>query len=825
MRLVFRALGAHLVTVSAAFAGQSTVPHLLPQAQPGSVYNTQLSIPPGLGYPFTCTLTGDTLPKGLTFECDRLQLRGRIPQGLDKTYNIVLQLVDAGGNSKSFVLQLRVSAKPEVVSLASPTVTTASDRGSQPALDAVTQPASDAPDDEDPGRPVGGAAGAIAKIGQQTPETPSAGPSVTPTAQPVAPPSFPAASPVAPAAPLPAPVPGTLAISPQPRPNDKQVAGTGDPKTEGGPDVKIYVCVSQEAAPPAAFPDCSTAAAAAYEAPLSEPAAAGASPQYVVTASKGNFIAQLSKPLPATGYVWLAENNGGGASIRSRPVAIVPATSTPPTLPFPPQIAPGAKSITGQGQSSSPLYPSVQIYVCHQPKSRGVPLKASPDCSLPNGPYLSLREPLLDENGHQVSFISTDSNGNFTANLDLSDPRNQLKNGDYVSVVQVVTPAGGAENPHQVSSAVEVTRYDGLCSYEFNDCDFDYSLVGGVEQADLSAQSSYTTGFFFLFVRAPVNMRWGSVWLRTRFLGANSASSTNNIVAAATNPTGNITASTLPQSVNSVDYVFGVDHQFWLPGHGSAHGGQFTFGPVAGFGATTPLDSSNVVNGVTVPAYGTAECNQLQQRFTLKLGYNPPLPGSGIYDTSGDIGCVVQPPPNATTTTGSTPGTQIKYLAFSNQDRSSFLLKWGAGVRLINRWHSSKTDLCSSGSGKIGDYTQGRCIRSVVDFTLGQDQDITGGYLRHFVLKGDADLPLAQTGIYFFGQSATRLVHNNNFAPLILTPATISTTTSTSTTTVTIPSSDVFVLPYKQQNRDFYSIGLGLDLQKIFTKMLSPSSK
>jgi hypothetical protein len=113
-RIVHLLLCAFLVS---AALSQTLQPQQLPQAQPGAAYNAQLSIPPGLGYPFTCRLSGDPLPKGLGFDCDRLQLKGRAPAGVDKTYNVTLQLEDAQGNTKSFPLMLRISSKPELVDL------------------------------------------------------------------------------------------------------------------------------------------------------------------------------------------------------------------------------------------------------------------------------------------------------------------------------------------------------------------------------------------------------------------------------------------------------------------------------------------------------------------------------------------------------------------------------------------------------------------------------------------------------------------------------------------------------------------------------------
>ena len=196
------------------------------------------------------------------------------------------------------------------------------------------------------------------------------------------------------------------------------------------------------------------------------------------------------------------------------------------------------------------------------------------------------------------------------------------------------------------------------------------------------------------------------------------------------------------------------------------------------------------------------------------------IAGPGIYDAAGDIGCVVQPN-SANTTSAAAPGTQIKDIGFSNEDRSSFLLKWGAGVRIMDRWGVVGADdktACHSAAG---------CTRLSADITIGQDQAITGGLLRRFVVKTDAVIPILTTGAFFFASADNRIARDQTVSPLILSPVTLATNTTTSTctastTTVCYPSSNVFVLPFKQQNRDYYRIGIGIDALKILTK-LAPS--
>jgi len=348
---------------------------------------------------------------------------------------------------------------------------------------------------------------------------------------------------------------------------------------------------------------------------------------------------------------------------------------------------------------------------------------------------------------------------------------------------------------------------------------FDYLLLGGFQQSDLSAQSSVSEGFYDLTMSARFRGDVGGIWFRSRYLSAPSSSSKQNIVAATTDPNGALTASNLPQSVNSIDYTIGYQFRDFNAG-GSA--GQLTITPFIVFGATTPLSATEIVQGFNVPNYGTNECDQLQQRFTSAKGYSPPLPASGIYDSSKPKGCVVRPDPDSTPDKP-LPGTQISAIGFSNEDRSSFLLKWSAGIRIVDRWFVSSDPMtwCSSAGG---------CSRLIADFALGQDQSITGGFLRRFVVKADAIVPIQSSGFYFFAATTTRLQRNQTLSPLILSPVTLATNTATATctpseTTVCYPSPSVFILPYKQQNRDYYRIGIGIDAKKVLTTLFGVDKK
>ena len=393
-----------------------------------------------------------------------------------------------------------------------------------------------------------------------------------------------------------------------------------------------------------------------------------------------------------------------------------------------------------------------------------------------------------------------------------------------------VTTAGGKKPPN--------TAYDDLCQYQFNDCDWQYTVMGGAEESSLSAQDSETNALVSLFVRGPWNVRTGSVWSLVRFLGAANANNTNNVVAAFTTATGSSSSSGLPQVGTALDYAIGYEYDWFHPSRDNPDSGQFTIGAIASFGATTPLSAQHATTAYVVPAWGTNECNQLISRFPSSAGSSglpaqpsSPYIGTTVTPTGGTAGpttytgpyCIINNQPITTTSsTGTTlvSGTAQADIAFAPEDRNSFLLKYAAGLRLVTRLNAPGTEFCGTSSAP----NVGVCSRGIVDITFGQDEAITGGILRHFVAKSDVNFPIPKTSVYFFGSAAIRFTRSQNFSPLILQPATIVAATPTPPATITVPSSTTWVLPLTQPNRDFYRIGFGLDLSSVLSKIFATTT-
>src|SRR5205823_9446050 len=114
-----------------------------------------------------------------------------------------------------------------------------------------------------------------------------------------------------------------------------------------------------------------------------------------------------------------------------------------------------------------------------------------------------------------------------------------------------------------------------------------------------------------------------------------------------------------------VDFVVGTEIPMW--GRENArYSGAF----VLGVGGTSPLGSNNVVNKFQVPPAGSQQCNLIIQRFSAKNGYPAGL---------------IQPNTDTTTPTNCL-AHGYTVLAFSNEDRSSFLRKYSVGIRTIFRY-------------------------------------------------------------------------------------------------------------------------------------------
>lgn len=347
------------------------------------------------------------------------------------------------------------------------------------------------------------------------------------------------------------------------------------------------------------------------------------------------------------------------------------------------------------------------------------------------------------------------------------------------------------------------------------------SVIGGVEQVDLSSQPSQTEPFARLYFQsAPAGgcahdqlLAWGSV----RLLGAPTPADTQGVFSVFTDPTGQITTAKLSSVGVGTDFMIGTSYRIHVPQDNStANHYAPAFELILGFGATTPFPSNKVTQAFTAPVFGTTECNILFQKFQKDFtaqGYGIQKSGTGAA-TGSTTACLLNS--NApTTSNGATTYAPINTIAFSNTDRTSFLLKNVVGARLTL-------------PKNVGDETKAnksQYLLGMIDLTFGMDSSVTGGVFRgnRWIFKTDAIYPLVSKGhatFYLFGSFSTRLEKNvTDNSPLILQAATLATVTGTGSTAV--PNVYTVVLPLRQPDRDFYRIGVGIDL----TTLIKAASK
>jgi hypothetical protein len=305
-----------------------------------------------------------------------------------------------------------------------------------------------------------------------------------------------------------------------------------------------------------------------------------------------------------------------------------------------------------------------------------------------------------------------------------------------------------------------------------------FQIIGGVEQAGIASNANTTNAFLSAYTSAGPSDRF-KLWGRIRLLGQAQAS-TGGVVSAFQDPTGQIKNLDTQKVGQAVDFVLGPDvplYAFSKPNSNS----QFSIHFVAGVGATTPLSSEEVASKFTVPAKGSPQCGDVLANFTAKNGY----PANLILPDPTGTNCLAN---------------GITVLAFNRQERTSFLRKYGFGIRTVNKF-------------KFGDQKDQCCEMGTVDFLVGQDEAITGGRLHGWVFRVDGVHPLPIKGkniLYLFGTASIRMSRNQDLRTIVLDADTSNATPS---------AANVALLPLKQPNKDFYRFGVGLDMKKLFTNL------
>jgi hypothetical protein len=204
-----------------------------------------------------------------------------------------------------------------------------------------------------------------------------------------------------------------------------------------------------------------------------------------------------------------------------------------------------------------------------------------------------------------------------------------------------------------------------------------------------------------------------------------------------------------------------------------------TLSLIAGGGAITPLSV-------------TQSSPQVFEATPLILQNEPPVSPSTSYASS----CSANP-----------TLTPTCFVTFTPKDRTHFYRSYDAGMRL--KLYGQ-------------DFTNNEYrFPAILDFTLGQNEYITGGMLRGVILHvgGSFPIPYAPPGFFGFGSMDLGLSSSEGSGPqLQLIPAPV-------TTGLTATSPSVYTILTSQPNRDRYQFGFGIDIVHFLSSYFNNKKK
>jgi len=163
-----------------------------------------------------------------------------------------------------------------------------------------------------------------------------------------------------------------------------------------------------------------------------------------------------------------------------------------------------------------------------------------------------------------------------------------------------------------------------------------------------------------------------------------------------------------------------------------------------------------------------------------------------------------------------------------NPDRDRFFRQYYAGIRLKTHYFQNcdtnnavteamkKFDVhCLNDYGSIERLRQVNRFPAMLDIAVGQNESVTKGRLNGALLRVDGFFPLPWEkgqSVYLFGTALMKPRRASINTPLVLAPA---------PDTTPVPGPNVAIVPIDQIDRDYYRIGVGVDvigLIKTFVK-------
>ena len=297
--------------------------------------------------------------------------------------------------------------------------------------------------------------------------------------------------------------------------------------------------------------------------------------------------------------------------------------------------------------------------------------------------------------------------------------------------------------------------------------------VIGFEQSGASSALSKQNFFFDIFVSTPVpffNKKQSSVGPRFRAWGNVRVTSVpqqikSSISEFATNFYSKVGEVKVNEVAQAVEFIAGLEYTIGELKLDPKN--IFTLSVIAGAGAITPLTPKDTIEIFRISS-------ELIEKYST-------------YDFTGK-----------------------EYAAFVKPERDRFYRQYNIGFRLKSFISPDTEEGKKSKSAKIL-YR----FPAMLDITIGLNDSVTGGRLgiKNTIIRIDGFIPLKLSKgvyIYLFGNALLKTTHTKISDPLILEPAPTGTT---------FPAGNVIQINEGELNRDYYRIGVGVDLSGLLTKV------
>ena len=356
-----------------------------------------------------------------------------------------------------------------------------------------------------------------------------------------------------------------------------------------------------------------------------------------------------------------------------------------------------------------------------------------------------------------------------------------------------------------------------------------YPLTRAVAGLDVSAPSSRTVkqAYFIDFdLLAPLpvfkrnndpleNRLW--VWLNPRITSLPQA--TNFSALSTINETGSFFDQLQNQGkVNEIaqglDVNGGIEIALVKPRKGIPWWAEYTnteaklgVSFIAGLGLSTPFNTDN-----------TDVLSQVNK--SICDAFMTTTPGATRTDSNG-LACTF-PVSNGTTST--TPvvvapdGTQKTFIDFVTPDRSRFFRRYYVGLRLKTFFFSKNIKAeCSPQLKDVSCDAPYDIFPGIVDFSTGKDDAVTGGHMSTWLFRVEAVYPLPfYQGIHVFGSVYTAMSRHS--AKPIPGDQPFNNYTIQAPTAGTNNDLNTFRFNLRPLSRDYFRIGIGIDLIQVFKK-------